>query len=114
MSWGWSHTGEAYDNARQNLFDLDKSTLRVIYAEWRARHKDRGDGRGDFSPNTYAVALAVSASLEHDVLVDSIWENMSEQATCDNGGFTAWACPYGCGGHMVSFGREEEEEEIKV
>jgi len=42
------------------------------------------------------------------VLADFIWEQASEYATCDNGGFNAWMCPSGCGCHCVSFSPPDE------
>lgn len=97
MAWEWSHTPEAYANARRNLGRLDDD-LRVIWAEWEAY-----DGN-DFDDSVYPDALARAEDIPHDVLADRIWEQMEEQATCDNGGWRAWACPFGC--HTVSFDEE--------
>ena len=36
MAWSWSHSQEAYENARENLSTLDRETLEIIFAEWRA------------------------------------------------------------------------------
>ena len=110
MSWEWSHTG--YENVRENLLELDKRTLDVIWAEWAA-NTVFGDEES-FDEAKYDRALTRAAGFPADILANDIWENMSNQGLCTNGGHAAWSCPYGCGCHMVSFDREEEEEEIKV
>ena len=107
MAWSWSHAQEAYVTAEQNLRQLDKETLEIIYAEWRA-----AQGKGgvidpidaDFNERKYHRALKYAQELPAETLADFIWEKASEQATCDNGGWNAWLCPYGCGCHTVSFG----------
>ena len=107
MAWSWSHTAEAYDNAWQNIAELPKETLDVIYAEWKAR---TFDGEPDceecerFNERRYDRALRHASALSAVVLAEVIWDNAEEQATCDNGGFNAWVCPYGC--HTVSFDRK--------
>lgn len=100
MAWSWSHTPGAYTAARDNLSRLPKKEIRVIWAEWKA-HCSREDVEGGFDKSKYEWAMAEARTIPSDVLVDEIWNNMEELATCDNGGWNAWACPFGC--HMVSF-----------
>lgn len=105
MAWSWSHTSEAYDAARHNLEQLPLHELQIIYAEWRASNwgaKDFDYVTTDFNQRKYYDALRYAAeNLDHDTLVDAIWNWSSELATCENGGFELWVCPYGCGPHCV-------------
>lgn len=103
MAWSWSHTGEAYAAARDNLARLPKEELEIIFAEWRAAQGKGGviEDSNRFSEKKYFRALAFAKTLPDDVLADFIWERAEESATCDNGGFNAWVCPSGC--HRVSF-----------
>ena len=117
MAWSWSHTEQAYADAYDNLGELPVETLREIWAEWLAT--DTGFSHPDadysgFSPSLYEQALATGHKEWEDpeashVLPDLIWEQASEQATCDNGGFNAWMCPHGCGPHCVTFDRESAD-----
>lgn len=102
MVWSWSHTNEAYDNAEQNVRSQSREWLEVVYAEWEARIGDSDD----MNQRKYDRALKKAKTLDDETLADYIWEKMSEQANCENGGFQAWACPYGCGPHLVSFDKE--------
>ncbi len=36
MAWSWSHTADAYQNARDNLSALSDEDLITIFAEWKA------------------------------------------------------------------------------
>jgi len=99
MSWEWSHTNEAYENARANLGELDSETLSVIDSEWRYQDDGEPDGFDWESAKSKAIVWG-------DITADFIWEKAEELRTCDNGGFNAWVCPYGC--HTVSFSRNEE------
>lgn len=106
MAWTWSHTQQAYSDARENLSDLDRETLDIIFAEWRAAQGKRGlvdPVSPGLSERKYDRALKQAKTLAHDTLVEFIWEHASEFATCDNGGSEAWMCPHGCGPHCVSF-----------
>lgn len=111
MAWSWNHAAYAYDNARENLGELDHDTLCVIYAEWRAAQGKGGHIHDceDFCMRKYERALKHAKTLPDDVLADFIWERASEHATCDNGGFNAWMCPSGC--HTVPFSQPEEDED---
>lgn len=118
MAWNWSHTEEAYANAERNLHALPIETLREIEAEWCAHspscYDDATPSPSDaddegFSPARYALAHRFNANMDAETLAERIWHNASEAAVCDNGGFNAWACPYGCGPHTVSFDAPDEE-----
>ena len=111
MAWEWSHMHEAYRDAELNVGDLDDSTLAIIYAEWKSKDS-REDYAGGFNTvkyirgmtrAVYLIRRGWRASLEWVV-----WNQSSEQATCDNGGFNAWVCPFGC--HTVPFDREHLNE----
>lgn len=113
MAWSWSHTQQAYADARENLSELGRETLEIIFAEWRAAQGKNGvidPVSPGFSERKYERALKHAKTLPDDVLADFIWEKASEQATCDNGGFEAWMCPHGCGQHCVSFSPPDEPE----
>ncbi len=122
--WSWSHTQDAYDNARENLSQLDEETLRIIWAEWRTfeecTQKYGEDSQGDarfvssdeeFDEKVYVKFLEEDKKIPLDILVDEIWSRAEEQADCDNGGFNAYLCPYACSEHMVSCDLEEESED---
>lgn len=114
MAWSWSHTRQAYADARDNLSELGRETLEIIFAEWRAAQGKSGaidPASPGFSERKYERALKHAKTLHDDVLADFIWEKASEFATCDNGGFEAWMCPHGCGPHCVSFSPPVEDEE---
>ena len=55
MAWSWSHSQEAYENARENLSELDKETLEIIFAEWRAA---QGKGGIIHDHNHFVAAIA--------------------------------------------------------
>jgi hypothetical protein len=117
MAWSWSHTSEAYENAMKNISELETSELCIIFAEWRASQGKRGiidPVSPAFSERKYKRALAyaeklASNPLGNEALAEVIWEQASEFATCDNGGFNAWVCPYGC--HTVPFSRDDDTDE---
>lgn len=128
MAWSWSHTQEAYDNARVNAFNLSIEELATIYAEWKAYDKSVAEhdpvaahhsirvGPGvpkvdpysieadtDFDRDYFGSVLRSALKLPPDVVFGEVWERANDQRTCDNGGFNAWLCPYGC--HTVPFDR---------
>lgn len=114
MTWEWSHTAEAYSNARENMSDLDDATIAVIFAEWRAAIPGE---YGEYTLHTgrYTFALMGAtkriANGERDIMEDYIWERASEQADCTDGGWAAHLCPFGCGGHMVEFDRDSDDDD---
>jgi hypothetical protein len=104
MAWSWGHSPEAYAQAYLNLEKFDLKELRVIWAEWKGC-EDRDGVAPDLVMQKYNRALkdCIRFDFHKDTLQDEIWGFMSEQATCENGGFEAWGCPFGCGCHLVSF-----------
>ena len=102
MSWSWSHTNEAYEIARINLAGMARKKLEIIWAEWQA-YTNRVDDPGAFNEEKYKAALKVAKKAPVECLINEIWEKASELATCTNGGWEAWMCPFGCGCHMVPF-----------
>jgi len=107
MVWSWSHSQQAYDNAEENVRKQSREWLETVYAEWEAKIPDSED----MNDKKYRKALKAAKKLADDTLADYIWEKMSQQALCENGGHQAWACPYGCGPHLVSFDYEDEDED---
>lgn len=106
MAWSWSHTAEAYGNAEANCAELPAETLREIEAEWRA-YRPEASELENFHLGTFQDAMADLANVPADALAQSVWERASDERTCDNGGWNAWLCPFGCDPHKVSFDREE-------
>ena len=133
MSWSWSHTTEAYHYARKRLHSKPKGTLGVIWAEWKTYHKAQAEAREEarkeaeenewtFDPDSVlesrdfdqayykekrAEAKDIVGRVGKEPLADEIWEWASEYATCTNGGWKAYMCPYGCECHMVPFSKEK-------
>lgn len=97
MAWSWSHTSEAYRDAREQLEAMERDTRNVIAAEWLAADGDNLDER------KYARSLPRVASWNDERINEFIWEAMERQAMCTNGGWEAHCCPFGCGCHMVPF-----------
>ena len=111
MAWEWSHSAEGINNAQNNLELLDRETLEIIFAEWRAAQGKHGiidRTHAGFNEKKYNRALAYAKTQTDGELVRFIWEKAEEFRTCDNGGFNAWMCPHGCGCHTVSFSTREE------
>jgi hypothetical protein len=108
MAWDWSHTAEAYANARENLAHLELVDLHIIFGEWRANQLKGGINADNFTFNEYRYRRAIpyAESLSREALEKWIWEKMEAQALCTNGGHDAWCCPYGC--HVVTFDKKEE------
>jgi len=100
MAWEWSHSPEAYGNAREQLDTQDREWLRECFSEWFAE-ADPTEYAGGFNEARYRIAMIQAVDLPNDILADSIWGKMEARATCDNGGHNAWACPTGC--HTVPF-----------
>ena len=112
MAWSWCHSAEAYENLHDNIARQPIEWLRVVWAEWEAQRPNAKDSDcGGFSPFWYKRALAKAQKLSADTLADSIYERASEQAICDNGGFMAHCCPYGCGCHCLSFDPDDDDDD---
>ncbi len=114
MTWEWSHTPEAYEAVRKNIFRKDRKWLEVVWAEWvTASNRDTRRmplGATNFDHRTYETALARTKNKMTGYLKEFIWECTEELRNCTNGGWEAHCCPYGCGCHMVPFHTEEEQE----
>ena len=134
MAWSWSHSAEAYEYAYKRLHKLAKARLHEIWAEWKTYQKAQADKLAeeqkeaeeedwpipeylavpshDFDQDYYKEQLkearAISKRVGSEALADEIWEWASEFATCTNGGWEAWMCPYGCGCHLIPFGPKEK------
>jgi hypothetical protein len=107
MAWSWSHTQEAYDNVRDNLCSLPEAALHVIFAEWAASVNTTEESyRAEFDADLYAEGLAEARETPIDMVQAEVWEKVKALAVCDNGGFEAWVCPYGC--HTLPFDLMEE------
>ena len=110
MSWEWSHTNEAYENARDNLEKLSADTLAVIMAEWDAFEPNEHFSSSSSTLNLEKYKqrlkyhrLQLRSGLDKQALANSIWDRAEKLRTCDNGGHNAWMCPFGCNRHRVSF-----------
>jgi hypothetical protein len=100
MAWAWSHSAEAYENARINVGRHGRTWLKTVFAEWHAC-ADPHEDSNEFDERKYNRALRRAQKLPNETLADYIWERMSEYALCDSGGTPAWCCPSGC--HTVPF-----------
>lgn len=118
MTWEWSHTNEAYAYAESQVRAQRREWLEVVFAEWRANQSNRGrqdyvcGERFDNRRYERALAFAKNPEVAEEQLADFIWERMSEQAHCTNGGHQAHACPFGCVPHLVDFGPASEPDEV--
>lgn len=113
MAWTWSHTDEAYANARRQLDALTRAELLTIAREW-AYHDRETAGRlrfpggsqcwTDSSGKRHVRGFRLPNGwrrLSFQELADRIWDRMEEYRTCTNGGWDAYCCPDGC--HTVPF-----------
>ena len=108
MTWEWSHTNEAYDNVRAQIYARPTEWLRECWAEIKARTvADDGCDEDGFNNLRYDNALVEAATLPDDTLADDIERFASEQRRCTNGGWRAHCCPWGC--HDVPFDPVETE-----
>jgi hypothetical protein len=101
MAWSWSHTHTAYEAVNENIRRASREFLEVAYAEWKGAENIDTLARLD-NPK-YEQALAEAKTLDNETLADYVWERTTEYRTCDNGGFLAHCCPFGCGLHKVPF-----------
>lgn len=116
MAWSWSHTNEAYAYARTELLDLSRETLLEILAEWRMhdKHPENDAAWPDQWPKALAFVNQLHGEESHADLAEQVWDRANEQRTCDNGGWNAWMCPYGCWPHCVDFGPDDEDTHPRV
>ena len=129
MAWEWSHTAEAYEYAESRLKKMRIGLIREIWAEWQTYQKAQKEAweearkeaeeedwpepthvneSDDFDQDYYKEMLkeAKTDYYSKESLCIDIWHWAKELATCTNGGWEAWMCPYGCGCHMVPFSKE--------
>lgn len=112
MAWGWSHTAQAYVYAESQLRAFDRDTLLEIAAEWRMHKRFPGNDH-DWQrlwPQVLANVRKKYRAKRNSEIALAIWLQAEDQALCDNGGFNAWMCPYGCLLHCVPFSPEDLAE----
>lgn len=109
MVWEWSHTEQAYDNVQENIKRQSREWKEIVFAEWRAAQRPKSDAFDErFNERKYERALKwvkTPGNMTDEALDEFIWERANAQRNCDNGGYNAHCCPYGCGPHCVEFGR---------
>lgn len=109
MTWEWSHTNEAYDNAYRNLQQFPLGKLQEIWCEIQTfEHCQTNEDYDNWDDNVYYQQLS-KVTDQHDLLVDWIWEWAANWRQCDNGGALLHLCPYNCGCHKVSVDLEKVE-----
>ena len=102
MTWGWSHTAEAYANAQRQVESKDRRWLVEVWAEIQAAVPAAEDWQEpEYSDSRFERAKNDAEEISNEGLASAIWEWASEDRTCDNGGFNAHCCPWGC--HTVPF-----------
>ena len=107
MAWKWSHTQEAYDNCHMRVQQMAKATLAAIRAEWVLSEQQDGGWYevADRFDEQYDDELKIAMAMSTAELAQFVWDRMSSFSTCTSGGHFAYACPYGCGPHLVSFNK---------
>lgn len=114
MAWEWSHTDDAYRDAARQVERLPRRELLVILREWA--HYDR-EARGRIRQRSGAKRPAGFrlpnglARLPRPTLAELVRQRAEEHRTCTNGGWEAYACPYGC--HTVPFEAPEGAEDTE-
>jgi hypothetical protein len=128
MTWEWSHTTEAYENVRNNIFNLDIETLKecVIeiwtYQQCLSNETNLCNLLGEDVPDYYfskdyydtqiAERIRNSEKLDNlclPELSEIVWEFASTFRECNNGGHYALISPYHT--WVVSLNNEEVENE---
>lgn len=114
MAWSWSHTNEAYEHAFNQLAFFTRAACVEILVEWWM-HDHHPDNDHAWTTDRLRTAKKIIQS-RHRYSTDgelrsAIWERAADQRTCDNGGFNAWMCPYGCGCHCVDFGPDDHDDQ---
>lgn len=116
MAWEWSHCHSAYEDARRNLEKKPLGWLMEVLAEWEASDWEEERVITDLDMIGYNLTLdrlkrddlvdrgfGIHFTERRRRLADQIWERMEKLRTCTNGGHQAWACPFGCGCHLIPF-----------
>lgn len=118
MAWSWSHTQEAYHAVKEQIEAKDREWLETVWAEWKTAKTDEHgcytEETEEFDQKRYELMLKKSKKFPDDVLADEIWELTSEYATCSNGGWEAYCCPFGCLAHQIPFTPKKIEIEIET
>jgi len=114
MAWSWSHTAEGIEGFRAQLHAQPRAWLLNVWSEWKANpeghFRPRKFGSDDFDERRAIRAYcSADAWMSNEALADRIFDLAERQSTCTNGGWEAWACPYGCGSHTLPFDAPEEE-----
>jgi hypothetical protein len=116
MVWAWSHSVEGCEAVRGRIFAIaecaqggDRESMEwlgVVFAEWCGVIPG-GNWSHDYSDRGYLRGLRRAYSLGRRLgwaeVAQEIWDKCESQALCENGGHHAWACPFGCGCHLLSF-----------
>jgi len=107
MAWSWSHTTTAYENALDNVQKLSDEKLSECYGEFMARIPNYGI-EDDLDEDKYSIyydeAIDKINFNQRFLIEDRVIDFMNDLALCDDGGYRAWCCPFGC--HTVSFDKE--------
>jgi len=94
MAWEWSHTEEAYANARANLATLTEEQLieaRVSYQLAQLEKQGASTERLEMaSLECYEILREYVHDFGREHLEAKVWEHMRVNRTCDNGGHNAW------------------------
>lgn len=100
MAWEWSHTQEAYDNARKNLDWKTPDWIRTAWAEIQSAFQHEGRTDYEFDKDAYDIAINRAFGIAITFMAEDIWAFAEEYRTCTNGGRELYMCPFGC--HTVS------------
>lgn len=120
MAWSWSHSEEAYIAIEQQINETAEKAnngdseaavwLKVVWSEWVASDWKEDRVTTDLDLRKYGRAIARAKrqgeELGYDKLAADILNWSSDLATCTNGGWDAWVCPFGC--HLLPFSVEVE------
>lgn len=89
MAWQANMVDEGYKTARENLYEMDREEVEVVFAEQKAENSEDWD-------EAYEEALKDAQNLDENILFSAVWDFAEEQNISDNGGFAFWLCPHGC------------------
>ena len=120
MAWSWSHSPEAYESIEIQLNNKGVEAnngdteaiewLHTVWSEFVASNWKEDRVTTDLDLRKYQRAIARAkrqgAELGYNKLAADIWNWSSELATCTNGGWNAWCCPFGC--HLIPFNVKAE------
>jgi hypothetical protein len=113
MAWSWSHTGEAYAAVQKQIEEKDREWLEVVWSEWISATPHPRFGisfSAELDERRYAKALIRAKAKSTEYLAEFIWEKTEAYATCSNGGWEAYCCPFDCMCHQVPFTPDEEQD----